>query len=344
MTELDDLLTQILGSGTASVGSSVGSRPWAALTESGLTRVGLAEEFGGVGGELPDAVTVVVRAAQAGLDGPLTESLLMAGHLATSTGIALPEGTLSVGIARLSRVGALPDEQLDIASTTAGDTTGCEHLWVIGRTAGCGAALVRTHPDRTGLATVHSAVLHCEPSLVFDTELLGALGRSAQILGALRACLHLSCSYTAARTQFGRALSSHQVVQHALAAMAADVAAAETAVQSAVDLTAGAGACLDAEASLAIAAAKVQTSIAATAVAQSAHQLHGAMGLTAEYPLQHYTSRLWAWRDEYGTEYTWSNHITELVRSRYDGDIWRALTARSAPDHSPFQLTNGKLR
>ena len=343
MTELEDLLNQILGPGTDSVGSSVGSRTWKALADSGLTRVGLAEEFGGVGGELSDAVTVIVRAAQAGLDGPLTEALLMAGHLATSTGIALPQATLSVGIARLSWVGALPDHQLDIASTTAGDTTGCEHLWVIGRTARGGAALAQTHPDRPGLATVNSAVVHCDPSLVIDTELLGALGRSAQILGALRACLHLSCTYTAARTQFGRALSSHQVVQHALAAMAAEVAAAETAVQSAIDLTTRLGASLDAEASLAIAAAKAQTSIAATKVAQSAHQLHGAMGMTAEYPLRHYTSRLWAWRDEYGTEYTWSTHIAELVRSRYDGDIWRALTAQTAHDHSPFQLTNGNL-
>ena len=158
MTELEDLLNQILGPGTDSVGSSVGSRTWKALADSGLTRVGLAEEFGGVGGELSDAVTVIVRAAQAGLDGPLTEALLMAGHLATSTGIALPQATLSVGIARLSWVGALPDHQLDIASTTAGDTTGCEHLWVIGRTARGGAALAQTHPDRPGLATVNSSV------------------------------------------------------------------------------------------------------------------------------------------------------------------------------------------
>lgn len=343
MTELDDLLTQILGTGTDSLGSSVGSRTWKALADSGLTRVGLAEEFGGVGGELSDAVTVIVRAAQAGLDGPLTESLLMASHLATFTGIALPEGTLSAGVARVSWVGSLPDQTLDIAATTASATAACEHLWVIGRTGGGGAALLRTTPDLAGPAIINGSVLHCDPTLVVDTELLGALGRSAQILGALRACLHLSISYTAARTQFGRALSSHQVVQHALAAMAAEVAAAETAVQSAVNHVANAGASLDAEASLAIAAAKVQTSIAATGVAQSAHQLHGAMGLTAEYPLHHYTSRLWAWRDEYGSEFTWSNHIAELVRSRYDGNIWRALTAQSTLDHSPFAPTDGTL-
>ena len=264
-------------------------------------------------------------------------------HLATFTGIALPEGTLSAGVARVSWVGSLPDQPLDIAATTASATAACEHLWVIGRTAAGARHCCANHTRLAGPAIINGSVLHCDPTLVVDTELLGALGRSAQILGALRACLHLSISYTAARTQFGRALSSHQVVQHALAAMAAEVAAAETAVQSAIDLTTRLGASLDAEASLAIAAAKAQTSIAATKVAQSAHQLHGAMGMTAEYPLRHYTSRLWAWRDEYGTEYTWSTHIAELVRSRYDGDIWRALTAQTAHDHSPFQLTNGNL-
>jgi acyl-CoA dehydrogenase len=293
MTELDDLLTQILGTNTDGLGSSLGSRCWQALADSGLTRVGLAEELGGVGGDLSDAVTVIARAAQAGVDGPLTEPLLMAGHLATSTGVPLPQGDLSVGIARVSWVGSLPDHQLDVAATSAGDTTGCQHLWVVGRTAGGRAALLRTQPDGTGRARISGSVLHCDPALVLDTELLGALGRSAQILGALRSCLQLSLSYTATRTQFGSPLSSHQVVQHALAAMATDVAAAETAVQSAVDHIAQAGATLDVEVTLAIAAAKVQTSLAASKVAQSSHQLHGAMGLTTEYPLQHYTSRLW---------------------------------------------------
>ncbi|WP_123028728.1 acyl-CoA dehydrogenase [Mycolicibacterium stellerae] len=343
MTEVEDLLTQILGTGAGSVGCSVGSATWNALAGSGLTRVGLVEELGGVGGELSDAVSVIARAAQAGLDGPLTEPLLMAGHLAASSGTALPEGTLSVGIARVSWLGSLPGDHLDIASTTAGDTTGCEHLWVVGRTAGGGTALLRTQPDHAGRALLRGSVLHCDPSVVVETELLGALGRSAQILGALRACLQLSISYTAARTQFGRPLSSHQVVQHGLAAMATEVAAAETAVQSAVDHTAHAGAALDAEASLAIAAAKVQTSIVATKVAQSAHQLHGAMGLTTEYPLQHYTSRLWAWRDEYGTEFSWSNHISDLVRSHYNGDIWQALTAQSSDQHELSRLTDGTL-
>jgi acyl-CoA dehydrogenase len=343
MTELEELLTQILGATTDSVGSAVGSRSWTALTDSGLTRVGVPEELGGVGGSLSDAVTVITQSAQAGLDGPLSEPLLMAAHLAASIGVALPAGGLSVGIAHASWVASLPDHHLDVASTTAGNVSGCQHLWVIGRTAGGGAALLRTEPDDTGIALVDGAALPCDPDLVFDTELLGALGRSAQILGALRACLHLSCSYTAARTQFGRPLASHQVVQHALAAMAADVAAAETAVQSAVDHTAQAGATLGAEATLAIAAAKVQTSIAATKVAQAAHQLHGAMGLAAEYPLQHYTSRLWAWRDEYGSEFSWSNRIADLVRNYYEGDIWRALTAQSSDQNELWELSDGTL-
>jgi acyl-CoA dehydrogenase len=149
------------------------------------------------------------------------------------------------------------------------------------------------------------------------------------MLGALRACLQLSCSYTAVRTQFRRTLASHQVVQHALAAITCEVAAAEAAVQSAVDHVAALGSGVGVETALAIAAAKVQTSAAATRVARTAHQLHGAMGLTAEYPLQHYTELLWSWRDDYGTEFHWSNRVVELIRSEYSGNIWLAITAQS---------------
>ena len=35
-------------------------------------------------------------------------------------------------------------------------------------------------------------------------------------------------------------------------------------------------------------------------VARAAHQVHAAIGMTLEYPLHRFTSRLHAWRGEYG--------------------------------------------
>src|SRR2546430_917720 len=44
---------------------------------------------------------------------------------------------------------------------------------------------------------------------------------------------------------------------------------------------------------------------AVTSATRAAHQAHGAMGVTREYPLHHLTRRLWSWRDEYGSGRWW---------------------------------------
>jgi acyl-CoA dehydrogenase len=336
VSELDDLLTQILGDEFDWAGRSIDSPAWCALTETGLTRVGLSEEFGGAGGELSDASTVIIRSAQAGLLVPLTESLLIAAHLAASMGRELPVGTLTAGVGSGNWMTAPGEQPIDTASNTIPHAQHSDHIWMVGPTGDGGAAMTEERrPARD------SCVTECDPALLGEVDLVGALGRSCQILGALRACLKLSCRYTGVRTQFGRTLASHQVVQHALAAMAGEVAAAETAVRSAVDHTIKLGAPIGAEARLAIAAAKIQTSVASTRVARAAHQLHGAMGLTAEYPLHNYTSQLWSWREDYGSEFYWSSLVVQLIRSEYDGDIWQALTAQSDSPQAEFNLKDG---
>ena len=57
-----------------------------------------------------------------------------------------------------------------------------------------------------------------------------------------------------------------------------------------------------------------------------AHQIHGAIGMTQEYTLRFITSRLWSWRDEWGSEDMWAK---ELARSAVAGigGLW-PLVAR----------------
>ncbi|WP_410673693.1 hypothetical protein [Amycolatopsis sp. cmx-4-68] len=66
MSELDALLDQIFGRHGEHAGTGVEGSAWATLTQTGLTRVGIPEHLGGSGGELTDAVTVTVKAAEAG--------------------------------------------------------------------------------------------------------------------------------------------------------------------------------------------------------------------------------------------------------------------------------------
>ena len=63
-----------------------------------------------------------------------------------------------------------------------------------------------------------------------------------------------------------------------------------------------------------VAAAKLLATDRATATRPAhAHQAHGAMGMTREYPLHHFSRRLWAWRSEYGDERSWSRVVGDLA-------------------------------
>jgi acyl-CoA dehydrogenase len=54
-----------------------------------------------------------------------------------------------------------------------------------------------------------------------------------------------------------------------------------------------------------VAAAKAVVDDAVVEGTRAAHQAHGAMGVTREYPLHHLTRRLWAWRHEHGGGREW---------------------------------------
>ncbi|MFI1213205.1 acyl-CoA dehydrogenase family protein [Streptomyces sp. NPDC020802] len=76
-----------------------------------------------------------------------------------------------------------------------------------------------------------------------------------------------------------------------------------------------------------VAAARIVAARAATVAARLSHQLHGAMGITAEYPLHRHTTRLWAWRDEEGSEHEWSVRLGELACSDGEEAVWQLTTA-----------------
>ena len=159
----------------------------------------------------------------------------------------------------------------------------------------------------------------------FDSvHLRGALARAAQMVGALERALELSVAYAQERKQFGREIGKFQAIQQDLALAAAEVSAAAAAVSFAVDQAeSGNG-------DLAIAAAKIRVGQAAGVVAKIAHQVHGAMGLTEEYPLQLATRRLWSWRDEFGTESRWAAYLGRALTARGAEAFW-PLTTGSTP-------------
>lgn len=121
---------------------------------------------------------------------------------------------------------------------------------------------------------------------------------AARMAGAIERLLDFTIAHTTARQQFGRPLSGFQAVQQQLAQLAEEVAAARLAAHIGL---AGPG-----FTPARSAAAKVRCNEAATVSTGIAHQLHGAIGATAEYDLQFYTRALWRWQTEAGSTAHWA--------------------------------------
>ena len=119
----------------------------------------------------------------------------------------------------------------------------------------------------------------------------------------------------------GISLAKFQAVQQSLATFACEAAAANCAAI-------GAAQALDrGNASFEIAAAKLRANMAAGTGASIAHQVHGAIGFTEEYPLHRLTRRLWTWRSEMGGDAHWSQLLGARVLERGADNFWPDMTA-----------------
>ena len=150
-----------------------------------------------------------------------------------------------------------------------------------------------------------------------------ALARAAQSAGALERVLELGIGYALEREQFGRPIARFQAVQHMLAMVAAEVAAAGRASDAAV-------AAIGSERfAFEVAAAKSRVGEAVGLVAEAVHQVHGAMGFTYEHQLHHFTRRLWAWRDECGSETYWQALLGRRLCALGADQVWDFLATSS---------------
>lgn len=129
----------------------------------------------------------------------------------------------------------------------------------------------------------------------------------------------MAIGYATEREQFGRPIAKFQAVQHSLAVLAGEVAAARCACDGAINALGSPNAVI------AVAAAKARVGEAAGVAAEIAHQVHGAMGFTHEHSLHHFTRRLWAWRDEYGRETHWQEQLGRRVAGVGADSVWEFL-------------------
>jgi acyl-CoA dehydrogenase len=309
---------------------------WRAVEEGGLTRPHLPEDAGGAGGSWLEAYTIVRASGRHTVPLPLADTVLASWLLATA-GLEIPDGPLTVL--------PLPIEP----ACLHGDTLTVEARDVPwGRVAGH-AVLVGTEGDasRVGLVALgpdvklrHAENVAREPrdTLAFErapllafaptalpadaVRLYGALVRSAQMAGAMEALLAQAVQYAGERVQFGRPIGKFQVIQHELAKLAGDVAAAGIAAEAAFAAAAGPHPRFE------IAVAKARIGDAVDQATSIAHQVHGAIGFTYEHGLHFATRRLWSWRAEFGSDSFWAAELGRAALARGADALWPYLTSR----------------
>ncbi len=134
----------------------------------------------------------------------------------------------------------------------------------------------------------------------------GRLGVAAGAVGVGQACLDASIAFAQSRRQFGHRIGDFEMVQAALADMAADVEAARWLVYRAAWLQ-GQGRPATRETSI----AKLFATEAAVRAASEAVLLHGGRGYSNEYPVERY------YRDIKGLQiYEGTSHIQRIVIAR----------------------------
>jgi acyl-CoA dehydrogenase len=294
---------------------------WNALQQNGFSDVPVPEELGGAGGGVADAVQLLRAAGAHAAPVPLAEAGLVGGWLLASAGLALPKGVRTV-----LPPGATPRLRLDgdrLFGTVPAVAWGHRAEHVIGLVDGVVVLAPGPGAQSGGPAVSRGANLADEPrdAVVFDgvpvtaradapdevTEQAlwerTALGRVALMAGAVSAVAAMTLRYSREREQFGRPIGSFQAVQAHLVTIhqqATVVASAIDGAVAAVELGRG---------GFEIACAKMLADRAAQLVTAAAHQTHGAIGMTKEYPLHYLTRRLWAWRDEGGGHHRWADRL-----------------------------------
>jgi hypothetical protein len=247
------------------------------LLESGFLDVSRTDELGTLGG-----VLLVESVARLPVTAEIAASTLVAPKIGVDTGgrcIALAETPLTRAI-RFLEPGAIllyrEGNTVFSLDVSEGDTTP-----------------VKSDYFAYPMATLANGAAVAKPVDGIDADTFltwWRVGLAAEILGSSQGAFDLTVQYVKDRRQFGRPIGSFQALQHRLA----ECATALEGLRALVRKAAWSGRKGDAL----LAATFAQSSL--SRILYETHQLHGAMGLTMEYPLHYWTYRLRVLQGELG--------------------------------------------
>ena len=317
---------------------------WQALADAGLPLAWVPEQLGGAGARLADGFAVLGVAGRFAVAVPLAETLL-AGWLLTRAGVAAADGPMTIAPSRPSdRIIFHADGTLSGSAIGIPFASEAQHIAVLVHGGeGIVVALVAASDCMVG----EGQTLAGDPSNIVRFErvkplryarapfgldhtalmLMGSVSRSVQTAGALESILSLSVSYANERIAFERPIGKFQAVQHNLARLAGETAAA-LAVSGSAANTITQSDSFDEAAFLEGASAKIRCAEAATEGSAIAHQVFGAIGFTKEHVLHRFTLRTLAWRDDFGSESYWAAELGRRVARCGAEEFWPMVASR----------------
>ena len=318
---------------------------WDALAQAGLTLAWVPEDLGGAGAGLADGFEVLAVAGRYAAPVPIAETLL-AGWLLTQAKITSPEGAMTIAPMRpTDKIAVNADGTLTGRARGVPFARDAAHIAVLAHGAkGAAVALVDVKSCRIGEirgisgSTVYDITFDkAKPVKLADAPkgfdqsslmLMGATARSLATSGALEAILAISVKYSGERVAFEKPIGKFQAVQHNLARLAGEMAAATTAATSAADAIANAKSLNDPGIYLEAASARIRSAEAATEGTAIAHQVHGAIGYTTEHILHRFTRLLLTWRDDFGNESQWAVELGNRVAAGGADELWPLVASR----------------
>ncbi|MBI5443614.1 MAG: acyl-CoA dehydrogenase [Deltaproteobacteria bacterium] len=282
---------------------------WKAVEESGFADALVPEDRGGGGLAPADVFGVLLACGRHALPVPLGPAMFARAALAQAER-EIPAGPLTIAASARD----CPDGSLQCARVPFARAS----EWVLADLGETLALLAVREAAILPAANVYGSLeadLRWSGASVekgrlarsVDLRAMGACLFATHIAGAMERILEDTVRYANERSQFGKSIGKFQAIQQQVSVMSEQVFASRMAAQL------GCGVAGFQPTPLLCAVAKARTSEAVVPVANAAHAVHGAIGMTEEYDLQLYTRRLHEWRLAFGSEAYWQQRIGEAL-------------------------------
>ncbi|MEU6831492.1 acyl-CoA dehydrogenase family protein [Nocardia beijingensis] len=304
---------------------------WRQLADLGVLGLSFAEEDGGVGAGPVETMVVLEEVGRRLAPEPVLDAVLIPGGLVAAAGSAeqrqriLPEvasGAKLLAFAHAEPGVRWPAAELATTATAQGGSytlTGVKNPVAHGDSADelvvsaalpeGGVGLFLVAPDATGVVrksyrTVDGQrgaqleLTDAPAERIGEADAAGAIesvlthaqaSLCAESVGAMEEALRLTTDYLKQRKQFGVTLSKFQTLTQRAANMYVSLELARS-----MSLYATASLADGADDPVIASRARLQVGRAARHIGQEAIQMHGGIGVTAEYPVSHYVARLTA--------------------------------------------------